>query len=91
MFPKLYYIDLVEGYSGSMSNEDEDELPMKRHDLHQSQSNLHCTISFFVLFLLYHFICKMKIGNRIVKDPDEVAENCMTLYKIVPIFSCRLL
>ena len=27
---------------------------------------------FFILFLLYHFSCKMKIGNRIVKDPDEV-------------------
>ena len=24
-------------------------------NLHQSRSNLHCTISFFVLFLLYHF------------------------------------
>ena len=27
---------------------------------------------FFILFLLYHFSCKMKIGNRIVKDLDEV-------------------
>ena len=34
---------------------------------------------FFVLFLLYHLSCKLKIGNRIVKDPDEVAEDCMTL------------
>ena len=34
---------------------------------------------FFVLFLLYHFSCKLKIRNRIVKDPDEVAEDCMTL------------
>ena len=34
---------------------------------------------FFVLFLFYHFSCKLKIGNRIVKDPDEVAEDCMTL------------
>ena len=48
-------------------------------NLHQSWSNLHCTISFFVLFLLYHFSCKLKIGNRIVKDPDEVTEDCMTL------------
>ena len=43
------------------------------------QSSLHNFI-FFVLFLLYHFSCKLKIGNRIVKDPDEVAEDCMTLY-----------
>ena len=34
---------------------------------------------FLVLFLLYHFSCKMKIGNRIVKDPDKAAEDCMTL------------
>ena len=34
---------------------------------------------FIGLFLLYHFSCKIKIGNRIVKDPDEVAEDCMTL------------
>ena len=34
---------------------------------------------FLILFLLYNFSCKMKIGNRIVKDPDEVAEDCMTL------------
>ena len=36
----------VEAYSGSVSNEDEDELPMKRCNL-QSWSNLHCIISFF--------------------------------------------
>ena len=28
----------------------------------------------------------MKIGNKIVKDPDEVAEDCMTLYKIDPVY-----
>ena len=28
--------------------------------------------------------------NRIVKDPDVVAEDCMTLQKIVPIYSCWL-
>ena len=61
------------------SNEYEDEVPTKRCDLHQSQSNLHCTFSFFILLLLYHFSCKLKIENRIVKDPDEVAEDCMTL------------
>ena len=60
-------------------------------NLHQSRSNFHCIISFFVLFLLYHFSCKLKIGNRIVKDPNEVAEDCMTLGKTLPIYSCRLL
>ena len=69
----------VEVYTTITSDEYEDELSMKRRDLHQSRSNLRCTISFFVLFLLYHFSCKLKIGNRIVKDPDEVAEDCMTL------------
>ena len=34
---------------------------------------------FFILFLFYHFSCKLKIVNRTVKDPDEVAEDCMTL------------
>ena len=34
---------------------------------------------FFILFLLYDFSCKLEIGNRIAKDPDEVAEDCMTL------------
>ena len=34
---------------------------------------------FFVLILLYNFSCKIKIGNRIVKDPNEVAEDCMIL------------
>ena len=63
----------------STSNAFEDELPTKRRDLHQSWSNLSCTISFFVLILLYHFSCKIKIGNRIVKDPNEVAEDCMIL------------
>ena len=48
-------------------------------NLYQSQSNLHYTISFFILFLLDHFSCKLKIGNKIVKDPNEVAEDCMTL------------
>ena len=37
----------VEVYMMITSNEYEDELPMKRHDLHQSESNLHGTILFF--------------------------------------------
>ena len=43
----LFYYDphlSVEVYTTIMSNEYEDELPMKRCDLPQSQSNLHCTI-----------------------------------------------
>ena len=45
----------VEVYTTITSNEYEDELPMKRCDLPQSQSNLHCTIWFFrsVLSLLF--------------------------------------
>ena len=41
------FLYFVEVYTMITSNEYEDKLPTKRCDLHQSRSNLCCTISFF--------------------------------------------
>ena len=71
-------------YSGSTSNEDEDELPMKRRDLHQSQSNLHCTISFFS-FCFYFIILvvkwRLEIGlSKILMKLLKIVWHCILLW-----------